>query len=658
MPVEHQPPPGFVDLRGQRFRDRHAITEVVGAGDFHVVFGGRDEERDRDVVLQVMQPPRLQDPKTVERFERRRSAAQRVNHPRVVRPHDGGELFDGKLFAASDRPPGVPLDVHLGTIEGGVVPWALARPLLLDLMGGLLAIHRRKLVHGRIRPGCCWVEPRTGAAPRLRLLDLGFNVSPEDHEDIEARTGTSALGNDALYMAPESITGQLGPPAGDVYLAGLVAYTLLSGRPPFHGANSFRLASMHLNSEPAKLSERAEGVDEQVAELVARMLAKAPEDRPAPQEVIDFLEAKKDDAEPPPELLVGGEGRGRRGRGRGRGQGRRERAAAAGRSGSSRDRIAARLGEEAPKPASREAAVDQAPAPETPDSGPSRASTPPSPAPLTSAVPTPAAPAPSTPAPAPVARPAPTPVPPAVAPTPVARPAPATPARAPVAPAPKPAPVAPTATPAPVRPAAVPPSPPVATPPPAVPAEAIASPPLASPPGVTPPAQATASPDDNAATELIDVHALRKPASPAPAPRNEADAAAATESGTTLFSREDFRAALTSEAGPADAPAPPPAPAPVAPNPPGEQPTSVLDLQQMNFAPPAAEPRPAAPIQPNVAPAAPAVGMPAAPAAPMQPPPPAANVHSPAPGGSRVGLIIAGVLVLVAAIAAGLFLAQ
>ncbi|MEM9458316.1 MAG: serine/threonine-protein kinase [Myxococcota bacterium] len=272
-------PVGLEDLRGQVFEDAYAIDELVSMGPRQVVFAGKEVKTDRSIVLRLLRPIVPNDPTIVKRFEQRISASAELSHPVVGCPKDWGQLVDGVFYIVSDRPPGETLEQHLASVPKGRLDWKEARPLLLDLVRGLAAIHDRQLVHGNISPASCWIREVESASPSLRLLDLGSNLDPGRGDDLGI-SGTTTIGGDAIFSAPETADGYLGDERTDVYLLGLLAYTMLTGRPPFFGANPFQVAAMHLTEPVPPMREAKIEVPAAVEAMVLELLAKQPKQRP------------------------------------------------------------------------------------------------------------------------------------------------------------------------------------------------------------------------------------------------------------------------------------------------------------------------------------------------------------------------------------------
>jgi uncharacterized RDD family membrane protein YckC len=111
------------------------------------------------------------------------------------------------------------------------------------------------------------------------------------HGDAELTRNGAIIGS-PLYMAPEQGRGEDVDHRADIYSLGCALYHMLTGRPPFSGPSPVGVIAMHMSDVPAKIRSLAPEVPERLQQLVERMMAKSPADRPATyDELISGLEA-------------------------------------------------------------------------------------------------------------------------------------------------------------------------------------------------------------------------------------------------------------------------------------------------------------------------------------------------------------------------------
>ena len=259
---------------------RYVVRTLLGEGGQKSVFLVHDRELDRDCALSLIKTDLL-DPEDIVRLRREAQTMARLTHGNVVTIHDIGE-DDGKPYIVCEYVAGGDLRQELRQAEG---PLPLHRAVALgeDLCRALAVAHEQGIVHRDLKPANVWLTKQGSA----KLGDLGI-ARPADRSRV-TMTGT-VLGT-AAYMAPEMAQGQEATPRSDLYSLGCVLYELVTGRPPFVGGDPMAIVSQHVHAEPSPPSEHNLAVPEGLERLILRLLAKAPEARPASaDEVLAELE--------------------------------------------------------------------------------------------------------------------------------------------------------------------------------------------------------------------------------------------------------------------------------------------------------------------------------------------------------------------------------
>ena len=133
----------------------------------------------------------------------------------------------------------------------------------------------------------------------MKLLDFGIAKSRHDSR----LTGQGELFGTPQYMAPERIMGADTGGSSDLYALGVVFFEMLTGELPFNAPDVATFFVLHMNEPPPSLRERNPRVPPKLDELVRRMLAKTPGERPVDahrvhQDLLDIL-AEREVAAPP-----------------------------------------------------------------------------------------------------------------------------------------------------------------------------------------------------------------------------------------------------------------------------------------------------------------------------------------------------------------------
>jgi serine/threonine-protein kinase len=121
------------------------------------------------------------------------------------------------------------------------------------------------------------------------------------------------------FMAPEQAMGKHVDHRADIYSLGACAYALLTGRPPFEGANEYDVIYKQLNDDPAPpsaVAPIAAGMPKWLDKVILKTLRKDPQDRYASmrelgQALREGQQAAERGASPEPDAVdpAGGTGR-------------------------------------------------------------------------------------------------------------------------------------------------------------------------------------------------------------------------------------------------------------------------------------------------------------------------------------------------------------
>ena len=229
------------------------------------------------VALKVL-PPRLarQEPRMQERFEREQRYYQRVRHPRVVRMLEAGE-WQGIRYIALDFVPGRSLQ-ELVSRWGRLTP-ERAIPLFAEVAEGLQHLHEQNLIHRDVKPANIMVTPQGTA----KLLDLGLALATDDPlpQDIRIAGGKGYIVGTMDYIAPEQVRHATAiDHRADLYALGCTLYFAMTGTPPFPGGSKRDKIRWQRRAEPIFIRDLNPAVPPALAELVHRLLAKNPSQRP------------------------------------------------------------------------------------------------------------------------------------------------------------------------------------------------------------------------------------------------------------------------------------------------------------------------------------------------------------------------------------------
>lgn len=198
----------------------------------------------------------------------RELGAKNVDH--VLRAY-ALERLDHRTILVTEDFGGMPLKEQF---PNGRVDYERFLEIAIDIASALAAVHQNSIIHKDLNPRNILVNPRTR---EVKIIDFGIS-SRLSREHQEVRT-PDRLDGTLAYMSPEQ-TGRINRMLdyrSDMYSLGATLYELLSGVPPFTSSDPMELLHCHIASEPLPLSAR--GVPGALSDIVAKLMAKMPEER-------------------------------------------------------------------------------------------------------------------------------------------------------------------------------------------------------------------------------------------------------------------------------------------------------------------------------------------------------------------------------------------
>lgn len=252
----------------------YSLVRLLGRGGMGEVHLAQHRLLKRPCAIKLIHPRLSSDPESVARFTREVQAVTALTHLNTVRVYDYGRTDDGAFYYVMEYLQGPTLDA-LVRQEGPLAAGRAVR-LLRQVCGALAEAHAAGLVHRDLKPANILVATLGGQTDVAKLLDFGL-VKDLGAEEGLTRTGT-VMGTPA-YLCPEQAGGEPVDARGDVYSLGAVAFYALTGRPPFEGGSAGKLLAAHLTQPAPRADEVWPSVPADVADVVARCLAKQPGER-------------------------------------------------------------------------------------------------------------------------------------------------------------------------------------------------------------------------------------------------------------------------------------------------------------------------------------------------------------------------------------------
>ncbi len=304
---------GTIDAVHQELiqHDRYRIVRLLGQGGMGSVYEAEHRVMRRAVALKVINRAFTSRPATVERFRREVRAAARLSHPNIVTTYDA-EDAGTTLFLVMEYVEGASLARLVK--ERGPLPIAEACDYVRQAALGLQHAHERGMVHRDVKPDNLMLVPTSPERERgdiqpvahaqgsygiVKVLDFGLAaLRGESGGDL---TEENTVMGTPDYMAPEqAVDARSADIRADVYSLGCTLYYLLTGSVPYPAATAMLKLLAHREQPLPSIRQARPEVSPELARVVARLLAKKPEDRyQTPGAVATALEPFTRPAQPP-----------------------------------------------------------------------------------------------------------------------------------------------------------------------------------------------------------------------------------------------------------------------------------------------------------------------------------------------------------------------
>jgi serine/threonine kinase PknH len=245
----------------------YRLKRLIGAGGFGEVYEAEDTVKDRIVALKLLPEALSKDDVFRKRMQREAHAAGRLAEPHVVPIHDYGEI-DGLLYVDMRLIDGV--DLHSLLSDGPLTP-ARAVAIVGQVAAALDAAHGVGVMHRDVKPENILITRDDFAC----LVDFGLATATSD----ERLTQMGTMVGTFSYMAPERFRNKEMTNRSDIYSLACVLHECLTGSRPYRADSLGSMITAHLTAPVPRPSQIRPGVPIGLDQVIARGMAKQPEDR-------------------------------------------------------------------------------------------------------------------------------------------------------------------------------------------------------------------------------------------------------------------------------------------------------------------------------------------------------------------------------------------
>jgi serine/threonine-protein kinase len=278
-PLEIQSPAAMLNprelglaLEGQQL-DHVLLEQFVGGGGMGAVFRAWDTTLHRTVAVKVLSMRHASDADSLRRFQIEARSAARLDHPNIARAHFVGE-DRGVRYIVFEYIEGT--NIRDLVYANGPLPLSDALSYTVQIAGALTHAWEREVVHRDIKPSNILITPDGQA----KLVDMGLARLEYLGQQAHDETATGVTLGTFDYISPEQARNPRDADIrSDIYSLGCTLFFMLAGRPPYIEGTVVQKLLAHQTDEIPDVRAFRPDVPDALAAILAKMLAKRPDDR-------------------------------------------------------------------------------------------------------------------------------------------------------------------------------------------------------------------------------------------------------------------------------------------------------------------------------------------------------------------------------------------
>jgi len=249
---------------------RFELVSEIGRGAMGIVYKAKDPMLERTVAIKTINLTMDKDGAEMyeKRFYQEARAAGGLNHPNIVTIYDIGHS-ESLCYMAMEYIEGAELRTLL--LPGKPLPVQKVLSIASQVAEGLAYAHERGVVHRDIKPANIMV-PESGP---VKITDFG--IARMRTSNVQTQTGM--MMGSPKYMSPEQVIGKRADHRADLFSLGVILYEMLTGAAPFTGESVNAVMYQIVNFVPPAPSAINPASPPALDRIVARMLAKALDER-------------------------------------------------------------------------------------------------------------------------------------------------------------------------------------------------------------------------------------------------------------------------------------------------------------------------------------------------------------------------------------------
>jgi predicted Ser/Thr protein kinase len=254
------------------------VRRFLGRGGMGSVFSAQRRGDPGRYAVKLLRPELVGSPSAVARFRREAKILSALDNAHIVKVVDVGHADEHAPFIVMELLEGQSLRAACGRERLSSVGRTI--DIVIQACEGLSAAHDQGIIHRDLKPENLFLTRGPGGREHVKIVDFGIAKLADGGTITGHETSTGALVGTLSYMAPEQVRAEADLDVRvDVYALGCVLYELLSGHRAHDGQRPHEVLYSVLHSDPVPLNELCEGIEPELAKVVARALTKDRDER-------------------------------------------------------------------------------------------------------------------------------------------------------------------------------------------------------------------------------------------------------------------------------------------------------------------------------------------------------------------------------------------
>jgi serine/threonine protein kinase/tetratricopeptide (TPR) repeat protein len=264
------------NLVGRALVDKYRLDALVGIGGMGAVYCASHLSTGRQVAVKILLPNlAIGNPRLLDLFEREARVVGRLRHENIVDIIDAGLTTDGIAYIAMEWLEGRTLDEEIQ--RNGPLGLQRVSEIIRQVAAALQESHSQHIIHRDLKPSNIFMVKRATGREQVKVVDFGISKSIGDTggSPVSSVMGTPQYASPEQFRLGDNIDSRT-----DIYSLGVVLFQMLTNALPFNDTTISALIHKHLNEPPPPLRGLRPDIPPALEDLVNRMLAKQPADRP------------------------------------------------------------------------------------------------------------------------------------------------------------------------------------------------------------------------------------------------------------------------------------------------------------------------------------------------------------------------------------------